>query len=469
VEEKMNVKLQIVIESEPGGLPMIQEVAQFERAGLQPATLGLALSEAKSILQSVQQALVEQQVSEYLAQQAVCQDCGEQRACKERRGMVYRTLFGKLNLQGSRLLHCACQAHPTKSFSPLSELLPERSSPELLYLESKFAALMSYGLSVKLLEELLPIGATLNATSARRNLYQTAERLEAELGDEQAVFIAGCPNEWATLPRPELPLTVGIDGGYVHSSEQTSRQDGWFEVIVGKSITAAGASKVFGLVQSLDQKPKRRLFEVMKSQGMQMNQQVTFLSDGGDTVRELQLYLNPNAEHLLDWFHITMRLTVMQQMSKGLESAQAELKTGALTALEHIKWNLWHGKVSRALQWIEDLGIDLDTEAVNEKQRKLLKQVQEFAVYISRNRAFIVNYGERHRYGEVISTAFVESTVNQVVSKRMVKKQQMRWSKQGAHLLLQIRSKVINQELQPAFHRWYEGFGIEDLNPALAA
>jgi hypothetical protein len=63
---------------------------------------------------------------------------------------------------------------------------------------------------------------------------------------------------------------------------------------------------------------KRRLFEVLKSQGMQPNQQVAFLSDGVDTVRDLQLYLNPNAKHLLDWFHITMRLNVMHQMSSGL-------------------------------------------------------------------------------------------------------------------------------------------------------
>jgi hypothetical protein len=56
-----------------------------------------------------------------------------------------------------------------------------------------------------------------------------------------------------------------------------------------------------------DNKPKRRLFEMLKSQGMQMNQAVTFLSDGGDTVRDLQMYLNPKAEHLLDWFHISTR------------------------------------------------------------------------------------------------------------------------------------------------------------------
>jgi hypothetical protein len=40
--------------------------------------------------------------------------------------------------------------------------------------------------------------------------------------------------------------------------------------------------------------------------------------------------------------------------------------------------------------------------------------------------------------------AFVESAVNQVISKRMVKKQQMQWTPRGAHLLLQTRTKLLN-------------------------
>jgi len=36
----------------------------------------------------------------------------------------------------------------------------------------------------------------------------------------------------------------------------------------------------------------------------------------------------------------------------------------------------------------------------------------------------IPNYGERYRNGEPIATGFVESTVNEVVSKRFCKKQQ---------------------------------------------
>jgi hypothetical protein len=65
---------------------------------------------------------------------------------------------------------------------------------------------------------------------------------------------------------------------------------------------------------------------------------------------------------------------------------------------------------------------------------------------------------ERYRQGETISTAFVESTINQVVSRRFVKKQQMQWTLRGAHLLLQTRTKVLNDELDEMFRRWYPRF-----------
>ena len=68
------------------------------------------------------------------------------------------------------------------------------------------------------------------------------------------------------------------------------------------------------------------------------------------------------------------------------------------------------------------------------------------------------NYGERYRNGERIASGFVESTVNQVVSKRMSKRQQMQWTPRGAHLLLQIRTRVLNQEWEDTFRRWYPAF-----------
>src|SRR5258708_39617571 len=60
----------------------------------------------------------------------------------------------------------------------------------------------------------------------------------------------------------------------------------------------------------------------MKSQGLQGNEQVIFLSDGADDARELPLYLSPESEHWLDWFHVAMRLRVMGQMAKGVVNEQ---------------------------------------------------------------------------------------------------------------------------------------------------
>jgi hypothetical protein len=76
------------------------------------------------------------------------------------------------------------------------------------------------------------------------------------------------------------------------------------------------------------------------------------------------------------------------------------------------------------------------------------------------------NFGERHRHGEPISTTLVESTINQVVSRRFVTKQQMHWTMKGAHLLLQVRTKVPNQERKDTFRRWFPQFRAEEKMPA---
>ncbi len=87
------------------------------------------------------------------------------------------------------------------------------------------------------------------------------------------MFIDGCPREWAALPQPAAPLTVGLDGGYVHGRAGANRKAGTFEVIVGKGLPTAGLPKRFGYVTGYDPKPKRRLFEMLRHQGMAANQQ----------------------------------------------------------------------------------------------------------------------------------------------------------------------------------------------------
>ena len=395
-----------------------------------------------------------------------------------RLGEHYPPAFRMVSVPALRLVTYAfrpfgsptCQAHAgglvpahrgrARTFSPLAAVLPERTTPELSYLQARFAGLVSYGLSADLLSEMLPLGRALHATAVRRQVQAIAQRLEDELGDEQPSFITGCPADWAELPRPDLPLVVGLDGGYVHSCTQRSRRDGWFEVIAGKAMPADGRPRCFGYVQTYDTKPKRRLFEVLAAQGMQANQQVTFLTDGGEDIRDLPRYLNPQAEHLLDWFHITMRITVLTQLAKGLRcptrAVRPHVAAGAATAEVVPAGTATSSAPCRPSTTSPPTSRPTPTPASS--RRKLAKAVREFGGYLAANAAAIPNYGERHRAGETISTAFVESAVNQVISKRMVKKQQMRWSPRGAHLLLQIRTRVLNDTLADDYRRWYPDF-----------
>lgn len=456
----MNLIIQIIMETEAGH--QTQELARLERQpqGACLENVGLTLAEGKQLLATLQARMVEEQIAEYLDGQQRCAQCGEIRTLKGTHDLTFQTLFGNLQLKSPRWKHCGCNPRETKSFSPLAELLTEHVSPERLYLETKWGSLIAFEPAANLLRDTLPIAETVSANAVRNHLHRVAQRAENELGEERTSFIEGCPRDWAELPRPPAPITIGIDGGYVRQWEDKKAH---FEVIVGKSIPEEGEAQRFGYVQTYDEKPKRRVFELLKRQGMQSNQSVTFLSDGGEDVREVQNYLSPESEHYLDWFHITMRITVMKQMAKGLPNDPSKAdgtinKPNIEEELQLLKWNVWHGNVTRALERIEELQLALETAGESDNRTKLQRVLREFGVYIERNRAFIPNFGERYRNQERISTAFVESTVNQVISKRMVKQQQMQWSQKGAHLLVQMRTTVLNNELDDLFRRWYPNF-----------
>ena len=119
---------------------------------------------------------------------------------------------------------------------------------------------------------------------------------------------------------------------------------------------------------------------------------------------------------------------------------------------------MWNGNCREALPCIDDLATDLD-ELISDYPsiRAFRKGVGEFYTYIANNAHTIPNYAESRRYGERVSTAFTESTVNTVVDKRFAKRQQMRWSKPGAHLMLQTRTRTLDGTLRAKFEQWYPG------------
>jgi hypothetical protein len=143
-----------------------------------------------------------------------------------------------------------------------------------------------------------------------------------------------------------------------------------------------------------------------------------------------------------------MRITVLRQFAQGLVHHDKEAGIAALNELRRIKWFLWHGNTYRAREALDSRYPNL---------RKFRTAMRESQVYIISNESSLVNYGERYRSGERISSAFVEATVDAVISKRFAKKQQMQWSRRGTHLLLQTRTRTLDGSLRATFEHWYPG------------
>src|SRR5688572_984899 len=259
-------------------------------------------------------------------------------------------------------------------------------------------------------------------------------------------------------------VIVGIDGGYLRNWHDKKRN---FEVIVGKSRAEDRDDRYFGLVRSQDAAPKRRFGEVLRRQGLPVDQPVTVLTDGGDSIRALVGDLPAGSEHHLDWFHVAMRLTGLDQYAKGLAHHSPIEAVALKHRLERIKWRLWHGDADEALTRARTLAEDVGTLASGYPGlTRLIKATAGLATYIGNNVAAITDYAARWDHGEIISTAFAESTVDLVVSRRFAKKQQMQWSKQGAHWLLRTRTRTLDGTLHDLFTSWYPAMPANDVLPA---
>ena len=258
-----------------------------------------------------------------------------------------------------------------------------------------------------------------------------------------------------------------LDGGYVRDWNERKSN---FEVIVGRSMPQDGPSRYLGFVHGHDRKPKRRLMDLLESQGVQANQDITFLTDGGAEILALTERISRCSEHVLDWFHITMKITVLGQFVKGVAHLDEEAGARLAQDLARIKWKLWHGAVFEVGELIDDFEADVaDLEIDYPNLEKFETLAGEFGVYIKSNSGSLINYGERYRAGERISSAFVEPAVNAVVSKRFAKKQQMQWTRKGAHLLMQTQTRTLDGTLRSTFEKWYPGMANDNADRAILA
>ena len=439
------------------------EVARIERDGQTGlADLGLRLAEAKQLTAAIQAEIVPAQVMIAGEYRRTCAACGHLLASKGHYTATFRSLFGDVPIRVQRLLACPCQdmAAAAKSFAAF-DLEAATVAPEFAYVTARYAALAPFGKVADLLSELLPVSGAHNAGTVRNRTMRVG----------QAVAQPHAAKTADAAEPSAKPVIVGLDGGYVRSRHRQDERH--FEVIAGKVINAEGNQSRFAFARNSPTIASDAFKQALAMASVTADTPVTVLCDGDAGLWRLQREALPKATVVLDWWHAAIRFEHALQAARGLGAADEHLAAEAVRGLERAKWRLWHGrwpgcrrKLAALCRWTRRSYL-CGVAGIG----RLEHHVSELLGYLERNQGALVHYAARRRHGEPISTAFVESSVAEIIAKRMNKKQQMRWNRTTVQAFLEVRTAALNDTLEDAFRRRYPGFrpANDDGAVALAA
>ena len=449
-----------------------QLVAQVEReaTGIGPEEIGLTLEEGNTVLSQVQAGVIHRQVEALQAAHRKCLQCGRKQRIKDRRRRCLRTIFGVVRVSCRRFLRCRCQGGTRVTVWPLNGRQASGTTPELQYLFAEWGSKVPYRRAAAVLEELLP--RRVSHTTVRRHTLKVGARLQQRV-------IEPSEYDWPESRREPVPveknLSVAIDGTYVRADGAMWLRE--YRVVAGRMESEGKLGGYFAWV------PQHRLCftkdfmkAALEANGWTPKSKVRVLADGADGMANLvDAAAGKPTERVLDWFHISMRLQPIEQMSskivKAAGDSDAELKQLLTEKVPRMRYQLWNGKREAALERIEaeycatqrseGSGSIDDAERV----RRFRQHLIDLRDYLRSNWNGLQNYALETRQGRKISSAMAESAMSHLVNQRMGKRQPMRWSAAGAHLLLQVRCAVLNKRLDSLFREWHPEFRKQQAIP----
>jgi hypothetical protein len=215
---------------------------------------------------------------------------------------------------------------------------------------------------------------------------------------------------------------VGFDGGYVKNRHRRPERN--FEVVAGKALDRNGQARRFAFVRNGGSEAVSAVGLAVRRRGVSEATSVTVLTDGDAGLRTIHQQIAPHADHILDWFHISMKITNLQQLAKGINAiADVVVRSHALAEIDHAKWRVWNGLTERGIVGLIYLGRWVEARCFEHipSLKKLAVMLLETIRYLELNSDSMPDCGKRYRAEQRISTGFVETAVNRIIAKRTVR------------------------------------------------
>ncbi|PHS19375.1 MAG: ISKra4 family transposase [Blastopirellula sp.] len=411
--------------------------------------IGLMLEDAKTILAQLQKAIVQDQVEKMSQACRPCPGCGRVRRIHDYRSRTLDTMFGRITARAPRIKLCLCQADTNgrigSPLSPLSYFLPDRATPELQRLQAELASRHSFREAARPMNTFLPCQVQSHVTT-RNRFGRVAEKLEPSLSCSKP--------ETSETSQESGPANVFLDGAHIRCRPEYQKRH--LDVVVGRIETTTG-SRRFGFVESASPSSSRQISEDLAAAGWRPGDQITVFSDGEPAlVNYVKRAVDQPVRHILDWWHISMRIRHVENATVGLAQACCGRKDAddLPWLAERIRWLVWHGQLRRALAAIQTLKHtsrrfeDQSRPQIGSSIRKVTARCDALETYLRNNERSAPNYAKRYRVGLPISSSRAEGCVDDIANTRMGKRRRMRWSPRGAHRVALTRAAVLDGRLK---------------------
>jgi hypothetical protein len=441
---RMNVWVELV---GVDGVPQRREIAVVERIvdGARLDDLGLSLGEGKAIQRGLQEELTQFQTDQAGQQDRKCHDCNRLRGVHDYRSRTVHSLFGLCRVRVPRLRSCACGKTARSGIGSIETLLKGRTTPELERVQAELGSRLSFREAARVLDLFVPAPRPHNHRTVSNRLARVGDQIEKrDLASPYRMSRAG-----------GSPISVFIDGAYIRAVP--GYQSRHFEIAMGRVVAKGRPPRQFAASPHVTTGKHDVVRAALRAQGWVPGSDVTVFSDGDVGLQGIVISATRQPiTHILDWFHLSMRLRHIEQAWEGIRKVD-NLNIYLWDVASHVprlRHLLWSGYVCEAQRAVKDMHYQLEQHARRQgasfKLKRFFELVSSLQTYLIQNKPSLVDYCRRYWSGQPISSCPAESAANSLVNARMNKKRQMRWSPIGAHRVLQVRAAVADGRLKQA-------------------
>ena len=199
-------------------------------------------------------------------------------------------------------------------------------------LTARLGSMMPYRKAAELLAEFLPIEPTEGHVTVRKRTLTVGARLEEQsLRQERDNPPMTCERKQLELSMPDDPLrefVVSVDTAHVRFADPKAARN--FEIVVARCGRGGRGSRpghYFATADTSQREMRARTLQALQSEGYTGCGEITVLSDGAEIMKRLPRVLPKPATHIIDWFHLAMKIQPMKQIDDHLCAPSGALRT----------------------------------------------------------------------------------------------------------------------------------------------